>query len=76
MDARTLEQEALKLPLLERIQLADSLYASLETEAEREWNRQAVEVCKARCEAYERGETTALPAHEAIEQIRVTLRKR
>ena len=56
MDALTLEQEALKLPPLARIRLADLLYTSLEVEADQEWKRKAVEECESRWEAYQQGE--------------------
>ena len=75
MDALTLEQEALKLTPLGRIRLADLLYASLEVEADREWNRKAVAECESRYEAYKRGEMGSTDAFEAIEKIRARLRK-
>jgi hypothetical protein len=56
MDALTLEQEALKLTPLSRIRLADLFYISLEVEADREWNRKAIEECKSRHEAFKNGE--------------------
>ncbi len=56
MEARALEQEALKLSTLSRIRLADLLYTSLEVEADRDWNRQAIAECESRYEAYKNGE--------------------
>ena len=43
IDALTLEQEALKLSPLSRIRLANLPYTSLEVEADREWNREAID---------------------------------
>ena len=69
MDTLTLEQEALKLPPLARIRLADLLYTSLEVEAEQEWNRKAAAECESRWEAYQRGEIAAVDAVEAIRDL-------
>ncbi|MCW1921337.1 addiction module protein [Luteolibacter arcticus] len=56
MDALILEQEALKLPPLARLRLADLLYSSLEVAADEEWKRKAAEECESRWEAYKRGD--------------------
>ena len=76
MDALTLEQEALKLTPLARLQLAELLRASVEVEADREWNRKAVQEYEARYAAYERGEMRSVDAFEAIESIRSRLATR
>ncbi|MCW1885926.1 addiction module protein [Luteolibacter flavescens] len=69
MDALTLEEEALKLPPLARIRLADLLYTSLEVEADRDWKRKAQDECDSRWEAYKRGEIAAVDAAEAIKTL-------
>ena len=69
MDALILEQEALKLPPLARIRLADLLYTSLEVEADQEWKRKAGEECDSRWEAYKRGEIGSVDAVEAIKAL-------
>ena len=75
MDALILEQEALKLPPLARIQLAELLYTSLEVEADREWNRKAVAECESRYEAYKKGEMGSVDAFEAIDKLREKYRR-
>jgi hypothetical protein len=70
MDVLTLEQEALKLTPLARVQLANLLYESLEVEADREWERKAIVECESRYEAYKRGEMGSADAFEAIEKLR------
>ena len=69
MDALILEQEALKLPPLARIRLADLLYTSLEVEADQEWKRKAQDECDSRWEAYKRGEIGSVDAVEAIKTL-------
>jgi hypothetical protein len=69
MDALTIEQEALKLPPLARIRLADLLYASLEVEAHQEWKRKAAAECESRWEAYKRGEMGSVDAVETIKAL-------
>ena len=70
MDALTLEQEALKLSPLSRIRLADLLYTSVEVDADREWNRKAIDECESRYEAYKNGEMGSVDALEAIAGLR------
>jgi hypothetical protein len=69
MNALTLEQEALKLSPLGRVRLADLLYASLETDAKKAWNRLALTECDARFEAYKNGEMKTVDANEALEML-------
>jgi len=71
MDTKRVIDEALQLPAEARAALAGELLASLEDseiESEREaaW---ALEL-RARIEAYERGEVTAVPVDDAVAQIR------
>ena len=71
MDTKRVIDEALQLPPEARAALAGELLASLE-DSEIESDREAawaVEL-RARIEAYERGEVTALPADEALAQVR------
>lgn len=75
MDALTLEQEALKLTPLSRIRLADLLYTSLEVDADREWNRKAIDECGSRYEAYKKGEMGSVDALDAIESLRAKFAK-
>lgn len=70
MDALTLEQEAMKLSPLSRIRLADLLYASLEVETDREWNRKAIGECESRYEAYKSGEMGSVDALDALVTLR------
>lgn len=70
MDALTLEQEALKLSPLAKIQLAELLYTSLEVEADREWNRKAIAECESRYEAYQEGKMGSADAFEMLERLR------
>jgi len=70
MDPLLLEQEALKLAPLARIQLADLLYASLEEAADRDWERKVVAECESRYGAYQRGEMGAQDAFEALDRLR------
>ncbi len=51
----TLEQEALKLPPLAKIQLADLLYASLEGERDLDWEAKVTAELDSRWEALESG---------------------
>jgi putative addiction module component (TIGR02574 family) len=55
MDALTLEKEALKLPPLARVQLAELLYASLEAERNREWEAKVSQELDSRWQAYTSG---------------------
>jgi putative addiction module component (TIGR02574 family) len=71
MDAKRVIDEALRLPAEVRAALAGELLASLddsEVEPDREaaWNAEI----RNRIEAYERGEVTAVPADEALAQVR------
>lgn len=70
MDNSTLEEEALKLPPAERIQLADLLIASVETESIQErldhYGREADD----RIDAYDRGEIEAVDADIVMERLR------
>jgi putative addiction module component (TIGR02574 family) len=71
MDAKRVIDEALRLPAEVRAALAGELLASLddsEVEPDREaaWNAEI----RNRIDAYERGEVTAVPADEALAQIR------
>lgn len=50
-----LEQEALKLPPLAKMQLADLLYASLETERNLEWEAKVSAELDSRWEAFKSG---------------------
>lgn len=69
MDALTIEQEALKLSPLSRIRLADLLYTSLEVEADREWNRKAIDECVSRYEAYKNGEMGSSAGLDFLDRI-------
>jgi putative addiction module component (TIGR02574 family) len=71
MDAKRVIDEALQLPAEARAALAGELLASLE-DSEIESDREAAwagEV-QARIQAYERGEVTAVPAEDALAQVR------
>jgi putative addiction module component (TIGR02574 family) len=71
MDAKRVIDEALRLPADIRAALAGELLASLDN-SELEPGRDAawsIEI-RDRIDAYERGEVTALPAKQALAQIR------
>ena len=71
MDAKRVIDEALQLPAEARAALAGELLASLE-DSEIESDREAawaVEL-QARIQAYERVEVTAVPAEDALAQVR------
>ncbi|HKO90032.1 MAG TPA: addiction module protein [Polyangiaceae bacterium] len=71
MDAKRVIDEALQLPAEASAALAGELLASLE-DSEIESDREAawaVEL-RARIEAYERDEVTAVPVEDALAQIR------
>jgi putative addiction module component (TIGR02574 family) len=71
MDAKRVIDEALQLPAEARAALAGELLASLE-DSEIESDREAVWALelRARIEAYERGEVAAVPADDALAQVR------
>ncbi|WP_035615734.1 addiction module protein [Haloferula sp. BvORR071] len=69
MDALTLEQEALKLPPLARIQLAELLYASLEAERDQEWEAKVSTELNSRWEAYQKGELGSSQGFEFLDRI-------
>jgi len=69
MDSITLEQEALKLAPLARIQLAELLYASLEAEADQEWENKASAEVDSRWEAYQRGELGSSEGFGFLERL-------
>jgi len=76
MDALTLEQEALKLPPLARIQLAELLYASLEAERDQEWEAKVSKELESRWEAYQKGELGSSEGFGFLERIQSRARIR
>jgi hypothetical protein len=73
MTLKTIHQAALNLPREERGKLAAALLSSLdgENELERIW----VEEAERRFAAFQRGETKATPAREAIAAARAALKR-
>ncbi|MBM4031598.1 MAG: addiction module protein [Planctomycetes bacterium] len=69
-------KEARSLPPEERVELADQLIFTLEPEylrrVEEAWAKEA----EARLDAYDRGETIALPSDLAVEMAKAAARKR
>lgn len=76
MDTKRVIDEALQLPAEARAALAGELLASLE-DSEIESDREAAWALelRARIEAYERGEVTAVPVDEALVQVRAARAK-
>jgi putative addiction module component (TIGR02574 family) len=68
-----LESEALKLPTGQRARLAQVLITSLDedTEIERAWEDEA----ERRYQRYQAGEMEAVPADEALAEVRSELRR-
>jgi putative addiction module component (TIGR02574 family) len=73
----TLVESALALPAAEREDLMTRLLISLHNEpAEEGYDEAWAKEINDRIERYERGETTAIDWHEAIERVRQSLRER
>ncbi|WP_338286155.1 addiction module protein [Luteolibacter sp. LG18] len=69
MDLQVLEEEALKLPPLEKIQLAELLYASLEPERDRLWAEKVSGELDSRWTAYQSGEMKTTEGFEFLSRI-------
>jgi putative addiction module component (TIGR02574 family) len=72
--ARSLESEALKLPANERARLAERLISSLDPEVDPDAEERWIEEAERRLDQLESGEASGVPADQAIERGRSSLR--
>jgi len=69
-EANRVLEEALALPREQRVEVAECLLSSLDSASRAEIDAFWVREAKARLDAYRRGETEAVPASEAMEELR------
>jgi putative addiction module component (TIGR02574 family) len=69
MDSATLTNEALKLPPLERVQIIDALWSSLDPAEQKTINRAWLLESQDRLSAFRAGQLTAINGEEALRAI-------
>ncbi|MGA2749153.1 MAG: addiction module protein [Verrucomicrobiota bacterium] len=75
MDSATLTNEALKLPPLERVQIIDALWSSLDPAEQKTINRAWLLESQDRLSAFRAGQLTAINGEEALRAIEDELRQ-
>ena len=75
MNKQEILKAAMELDVDDRIDLADELFASLPPDKQREIDDAWVEEAEARLDAFERGETQALPGEEVCGRLRAKFSK-
>jgi len=75
MDSATLTNEALKLPPLERVQIIDALWSSLDPAEQKTINRAWLLESQDRLAAFRAGQLTAINGEEALRAIEDELRQ-
>ena len=75
MDSVILANEALKLPPLERVQIIDALWSSLDPAEQKTINRAWLLESQDRLSAFRAGQLTAINGEEALRAIEDELRQ-